>query len=371
MSLIMTEPCDENPAPVAWDSTSGASIIVAAGDRYPGDSSGFCWTPSTTSTRCVLGKSFSADADSTVVIGAAIKVQSTLGNGSFSDIFRLFDAGFINQRCTVWAVGAGVSTGHKIQVRAGSTSGGTLLAGTSVAVIDASAWYYLEVKVVCNSSTGSVNIKVNEINVASVSGIDTTGGFAGSTFGTVQWGVTDSNISPHSWDDFYLLNGAGSTNNDFLGDVRVIRLRPNAAGSSSGFTPGGSGNDGTNHYENVNDTPIQASHYNASGVDETDEYYNYPNLPASITGTIFGVQQKKIANCSALNVGMAHILKDSTTESESSEFALSTTVPSTSASAANTAVTFSRCLDTKPSGGSWTVSEVNAMQSGARIKSIT
>lgn len=94
----------------------------------------------------------------------------------------------------------------------------------------------------------------------------------------------------HYWDDLYICDGTGSTNNDFLGDVRVQTLYPSSAGATSAFT---SSSGGVN-YTNVDETPANGdTDYNSSATVGATDTYGYTDIPAS--ATVKGVQVNVIA----------------------------------------------------------------------------
>ena len=85
-------------------------------------------------------------------------------------------------------------------------------------------------------------------------GQDTRGVTANATADGLQLGMGSIPNGTPTWDvdDLYVLDGTASTpaNNDFLGDVRVEGLDPNAAGSNAAWTPSAGAN-----YACVNETP--------------------------------------------------------------------------------------------------------------------
>lgn len=344
-----------------WSVTGTGAPWVNSSDRYAGDGVG----------RSIQGNGSAFGLSGTTgLIRSSLITHATNYFGfavlptldfNSTQIFRVYDnSSGTNVLATLWFIDKGTNL-YGLELRLGSVIGGTLLCGTTVAVVDTANWYYVELKYVVGAA-GSAEIRVNELVVATASGIDTRNGFSGGTIAAYAiWSTyagNSSNGSPR-WDDFYHCTGGGANNNDYLGDVRVVRLRPNAAGSNSEFTPVG---DATNHYENVNNDTASAGVYNSSGVDEATEYYNVDNLPASATGAILAAVTRLGAWCTVLNVGLATLTKDSTTELEHAEVALTTTVSSLS----NVIVD-----ETKPSGGAWTTAEINATQLGVRVKSIT
>lgn len=383
MALILAEPCVEPGTtltagefvPVGWsDTISGTNSpsIISATDRY--GVANHAWSARSgfgSNVSIEVIKNYTADADSTVIIGFAFIPSFSITQ----TIARVYSSsGALRGTLSFAAIGAGIP--GKLTY---TPNGAGVLADSVVAVVDSAAWYYIELKVVCHASTGTATIKVNERVVAIGTG-NTTGGQAGTDIGqaSILMLTNGSGSNQCSFDDIYICSGAGATNNDFLGDVRVSRLRPNAAGDSTGFTAGGGGS-AANHWDNVDNlmgVSGSATPYNAGATAGLDESYNLTDLPAALSGqAIFGVIQHSFMYCNILNVGMSHFVKDSGAESESTTVATTTSAPINGANAASPAIAtqsrYSRVLETKPSGGAWSYSEVNGMRAGARIKTIT
>lgn len=359
---------------LGWALVSGsAANLDAAADRYTGDSQGFS-ARTTTSTVSIKRPWAVAEEHATAVFGLAVlpNDNASVVVGTSYRLATFYNTGGATGRVSVWLRATNVvgQDSYAIDVRAGTTVGGTLLATTgATAVVDNASWYYVEVKLVVHASAGSVTVRVNEIQVATASGLDTTGGVAGTTVGGIGVEVAAAGSATQwSVDDHYQLNGAGSApQNDFLGDIRIVSLRPSAAGDATEWTPGGSGPNPLN-WENVNGVGSLSGTvaWNAEGTDEGSDLYAMDALPASATGIVYGVNHKAGLWCSALNVGAALLFKDSTTVAEGAEQALGTT-----ATAGQFGIVVNEAAPTKPSGGAWTTSAINAMQLGVRVKSIT
>ena len=76
------------------------------------------------------------------------------------------------------------------------------------------------------------------------------------------------------FDDLYVCDGSGSVNNDFLGDVRVVTVRPNGAGGSTQWTP-----DSGSNYARVNETISgEDSNYVEDGTSGHEDRYAYGDL---------------------------------------------------------------------------------------------
>lgn len=163
-------------------------------------------------------------------------------------------------------------------------SSGTLLGSTASAVISSASWFFLEVKITFSNTVGTVDVRVNENDVINLTSQDTSN--TGNEW-TDQFRVGGGQVYYTAIDDVYLLNGSGSTNNDFLGDIKVECIRPTGAGNQTDFTPSTGSN-----WENVDDiTPDDDSTYNyhaPQGLPGTD-LFAMGDL-TTISGSIFGIQ---------------------------------------------------------------------------------
>lgn len=166
----------------------------------------------------------------------------------------------------------------------------TLLATSSVA-LPTGSWNFLELKTTIHDTTGTMELRVNGITVATYTG-DTK---YSSSIGTarsirISGGVYSSSL--YGWiDDLYICDGTGTTHNDFLGDCRIDTLYPNGVGSAAQFTPTGS----TTNWENVDDVPSdEDSSYNASDAVGAMDSFVFTDLSA-LNSTVLGVQANILA----------------------------------------------------------------------------
>lgn len=103
-------------------------------------------------------------------------------------------------------------------------------------------WYYLELKM--DFAAGTMEVRVDGTVVGSSSGITWPTPGASKTLRLVGTStVTDEQYV----DDLYILDGAGTANNDYLGDVRILPLVTAADGVNTGWTP----DTGTDHEARV------------------------------------------------------------------------------------------------------------------------
>jgi len=80
-------------------------------------------------------------------------------------------------------------------------------------------------------------------------------------------------------DDIYICDGAGTTNNDYLGEIHVRALKPSSDGMTNDFTPVGE----TENYNCVNALNIDTDAYVKSNVLDNVELFNFDDLPITDT----------------------------------------------------------------------------------------
>jgi hypothetical protein len=172
------------------------------------------------------------------------------------------------------------------------TRNGTVL-GTGTTPLSLNTYYYIELKIKIHSSTGTVDIHVNGTSLISLTGQNTqsTGNATANEIVLGQWtAAAGANVF---FDDVYMCDGAGSTNNTFLGDCRVDCYLPTGNGSNSAFT-NNSGNS-TNNYTHVNEASQDGdtSYVADLTVNDIDSYAitGLTHTPSSI----FGLQTNLIA----------------------------------------------------------------------------
>lgn len=156
---------------------------------------------------------------------------------------------------------------------------------------------------------------------------------------------------PHNLDDVYILDTTGSTNNSFLGDSRIVTLRPAAAGASTDFTPSAGDN-----YECVDDAPgadDDASYVEAATTGMIDMYKSttVSELPTAIHAVQLRSTSRKT---DAGSMGVRNRLTSGSTTVSGHTPALSTDY------SVNVDV-FEADPDT---GNAWTLGGVNSIEAG-------
>ncbi|MGD9649630.1 MAG: hypothetical protein AB7U41_02450 [Dongiaceae bacterium] len=211
--------------------------------------------------------SITFDNQSTWYVGFAMYL---FGNET-SDLIRFYDSDG-NTQCYVNLTSAGIFQLYR---------GTTLIASSSNSIPNGS-WNYIEVQLSIANSGGVFEVRVNEQVWVSFTG-DTQQSSTNTLANRIILYGRDVHVA---YDDLYICDGVGSTNNTYLGDVRIDTVRPNGAGNYADFSRQG----GATNWENVDDTLIDAdSGYNYSNTVGHKDSFDCANLP-SIAGTIFGVQ---------------------------------------------------------------------------------
>lgn len=237
---------------------------------------------------------------------------------------------------------------NSLTIRRGTTD----LETTAIDVIGDAAWHYVEFKVTIHNSTGSYEVRVDEVEVASDTGVDTQAGSDGNADRVAFFGNAASN--DYRYDDWYICDDTGSVNNDFLGSRKVITLFPNAAGDSTDFTP-----DSGSNFQRVDEVghDDDTSYVESSTADDED-LYNFDNL--SDLSSVDGVQVSAVIRVTGTESKDLKILTKSDTTTNRSD---AKTIGS------NSYLTHHDILEQDPdTAAAWTTGGVDAAQFGIEVE---
>lgn len=284
------------------------------------------------------------DSQQTWVLGAAVKILSN--NTIVRDLFMLFDSGTLHMTMRINSSG---------QLTA--TRNGTQLGSAGTTVLQVGTWYYLEFKTLIDDTVGTYEVRINGATEISGTGQDTRNA-ATATANQIRFGNSSDpgNNGGAAYDDVYICDTSGSTNNDFLGDVRVEALFPNGNGNSSQFT--GSDGNSTDNYLLVDETsPNDDTDYVEDSTVTDKDTYAYTN-PTPTTGTVYGVQTVPYARkTDAGTRSIRELARLSTTEIDNgADITLSTSY-----------LYYPKVFETKPGGGAWTLSDVSSAEFGYKV----
>lgn len=219
------------------------------------------------------------------IVGMAIKratYSGTLG------LFELKSGGGIQ-------VNVFITTSGVVKIRRGATgfdSGGTLLA-TSASSLTVGVWTHLQIKITVHTSTGTIDIKFDDVADGSAYGLTglNTANTGSAGWNQLRWGSSmnpgaANNGASADVDDLVVLDASGSVRTDFLGDVRALCT---IASAGNGTHTDWSCSTGTDRGEMVNEAPPNgATDYVSSGVSGDRVTFNFAAL--GVAGSIYAVQ---------------------------------------------------------------------------------
>ena len=241
--------------------------------------------------------------------------------------------------------------GTELHVYNGS---GVKLGETSGANIAYNVWRYVEAKVVINNSTGIVVIRVDENVLLNLSSQDTQNS-ANAYLNKITLRGIYSSLAITLTDLYFCDLTGDAPHNDFLGDIRIDILRPNAAGTYTDFTPSA----GSNH-ENVDETygPDDDVTYNDGANIGDQDSYQMPDLPSPAGTTIYGVKtQGTVRKTDAGAMKCKLLTRAGTTDDLGEEIALS-----------DSYTTHAEILEDNPDdSAAWEDADVNSMEPGVEI----
>lgn len=362
MSLIFCDGFDDGITNQKWNLGYGSGCSVVTGGR-----TGKRLQLADVSYGQVRRQVAAADEHATFIWGFALQAnavnffdQSNFYSGMGNAGSVLSDSGTVTH-VSIGLEGGNTNVSPRVTAWRGMDSnytGGTLLGSGPVAPWVINNWYYIECKVVASNTVGSVTVKINGTTVLSLTGIDTLNGGTKTvydSFGIAT--ITNYNNGVVGWyDDLYLCNGAGSINNDFLGDIAIETLLPSGDGSSSQWV-GSDGNSVNNSLLVDEAGAPDTTDYVQDGTVGERDLYAYSNL-ATTSGPVFGMQIASHAQASASGArNLKNIVKSSATVAASGTKALTTTwAPALS------------IQETDPStSAAWDIAGVNAAEIGVEV----
>jgi hypothetical protein len=248
--------------------------------------------------------------------------------------------------------------GNTLRVKLGTF--GIVLLGNVYDAFRPERWTYVEIKVTIDNTVGAVEVKINGIQRLNLTGIDTNNGATVPQITHVKLiggeGNADSIDGSYMFDDVYVANTDGATNNDFLGPIKIESLFPDAEGDNVDFLPSA----GTDNALNVDENPSDGdTTYNESGTFGHYDLLTASNL-STITGNIKGIQLNTDARVTdATPIDLINKVKTGVTEDEAAAQGVSDETNFT---------TFSDIWEEDPDTATdWTVSGVNGIQIGYEV----
>jgi hypothetical protein len=275
--------------------------------------------------------------DNVLVCGFAIRLSNTTSGNLTS-----FRASGSNR-----AVFSTTSSGFQL-----SSFGSTINTGVSLVT---GTWYFVEFKIEFDAANGYAEIRVNGETLATYSGSTNT------NHSGIDSVFAGGNGSPDALiDDFYVLDGSGTTNNDFLGDIQVHYMLPTADGAVTQLH--GSDGDQIDNYDNINQAIPSTNEYNGStSIGDLDLYALTNTLSTSVSWDIHGVQVTSKVGKSAGGDAFGRLL---TVEGGS-------TLHSSIAGLSTDYIQQFMPLDNTPSSSPWNMTNLGNLEIGFQVTGAT
>lgn len=257
-------------------------------------------------------------------------------------------------RCTT---SSSATTHWQISIGIGGTlyifsAGGSTLVGTVMNAIQHDVWHYIEVKV-SQTDTGSMTIKIDGVQVFTISSTDFQNGSA--TFESLWLGGNHDNFY---WEDVVIMDGSGSTFNDFMGDMRFECTVPDADGATLQWTASAGTrvsciDDALAGYNDDTD-------YISSSVTDDVNLASHGSISATNASTIHFAALFALARSDTTGDKIALVVKSGTTTDVGADLALSGTTSS--------AYRWRKKIwELDPNtAAAWTVSNINAAEFGVK-----
>lgn len=219
--------------------------------------------------------------------------------------------------------------------------------------IERFSYHYIEMKVYSHATEGTVDVRFNGCPVFSTANIDTMNGAKAERVGIGDASQIESTSDDCKIDDFYICDGSGNTNNDFLGPVRIETLWPNGDDTANWTTTANS----ANHYENVNlEARAEATDYVEESGSGVLDLFTLDNTGIS-WDTIYGVSSWTAAAYDTSSADLQQVISSNGTTENSSNITLTTSYVFDSPHIVE---------DDPDTGNSWTSTTINALKSGFR-----
>lgn len=166
---------------------------------------------------------------------------------------------------------------------------GTLLGNSAPGVFTRNTWTWLDIYYKMDTTTGGVEVWIDNSRVVSVTGANTKQ--YGSTSNTIISSVTIATAGTASNDDYYILDTTGAAPwNTRIGDARIVSLYPSADFGANSGTP----STGTAHWSVIDDSI------------NTSDYLSMP-INANTNTERFRVNTSALlSNCNIIALGLSN-----------------------------------------------------------------
>jgi hypothetical protein len=149
---------------------------------------------------------------------------------------------------------------------------------SSAGVVTPGNWSYIEIRHKVDNTQGAYEVRVDGEAILTGSFIDTQVDGSNQNIAEVRIGSSSFHSNTNIFDDIYILDNTGTTNNDsFLGEQKVVLRRPTGNGVTTDWTPSAGSN-----FQNVDDSPDPDDHAtkNTTLTNGAIDLYTFPNISA-------------------------------------------------------------------------------------------
>lgn len=218
-------------------------------------------------------------AKSVVGVGMALYLEALPDTNDQLCFLRLADAANAEQ-ISFYIQSTGIIAAYR---------GVTFLEDTGSPVITADAWNHVEVKAKIHNSTGYLEVRVNEVTVLNLTGIDTQSTALAET-SQMEFGKINSSVSGSlstSWyvDDIFTWDDQVDGDNDivdFVGDKKVFTVFPNADTAEADWAK----STGTVGYSLIDEENPDDADYITTATDGDVSEFGLQDLPSNIAEII-------------------------------------------------------------------------------------
>jgi hypothetical protein len=198
---------------------------------------------------------------------------------------------------------------HRLRLLA--APGGAVLAQSADGVLVPGIYYYLEVKIVCGAA-GSIDVKIDGVNVLSGAGINTRQQGAGGVQKLVHAPYTEGLTYTTYIDDWYLLDDTGpAPYNTWFGDKKIEGILPAVDGFYEQWTP----STGVDSAACIKDTGSSTWDDKWVSTDVLNEKDSFTLVPVGTWPLVYVVEARSYwRNYQTGQAGLKHILRISGTD---------------------------------------------------------
>ena len=282
-----------------------------------------------------------------LIVGFGFYYTNATGTAT---ILSFWDTSSVSQGvCLGINLGTGTLTVSTVQ---NSGTPNTTLA-TSSTGLSPNAWNYIELRIKLGTTNGEAQIYLNGVQTLNVNNINTANGitsYSKLAFGIFHGSYTFAVVSFY-FDDLYICDTTGATNNTFLGPISVYSLVPTGAGSSTQMSVTGAA---TNWQAVAEAGAADTGTYVSSATTGNKDYYTFETLPGSVT-SVPGVLIRTV--CTTPDAG---------TRKLKINLKYTASVISSALRGLSLGSWFTEYFvsDTAPDGAAWTKAKVDSLEGG-------